>query len=257
MTGVQTCALPICADFAHVVETIRERLGAPAIPLQVPLMEGEKFVGVVDLLTREGWRFPEREREMEAAEVSESTMEDVEVLRSELVDRLAEEDEALLELVCEGEEPELDDLKQALRARVIERSLLPVLCGAAARGIGIQPVLNAVIDYLPSPLDLPPVVAQRLKTGEEVELPCDPEGPLAALSFKLHAGPHGDLCFLRLYSGTLTAGSAVLNARTGKRERINRMVRIHADGGEDAKEAVAGDIVAAVGPKGAGTGDNL
>jgi len=245
------------ADFAHVVETIRERLGAPAIPLQVPLMEGEKFVGVVDLLTREGWRFPEREREMEAAEVSESTMEDVEVLRSELVDRLAEEDEALLELVCEGEEPELDDLKQALRARVIERSLLPVLCGAAARGIGIQPVLNAVIDYLPSPLDLPPVVAQRLKTGEEVELPCDPEGPLAALSFKLHAGPHGDLCFLRLYSGTLTAGSAVLNARTGKRERINRMVRIHADGGEDVKEAVAGDIVAAVGPKGTGTGDTL
>ena len=245
------------ADFAYVVETIRDRLRAPAVPLQVPLYEDETPVGVVDILTREGWRFPENAREMEAAEVPESTMEDVEVLRSELVDKLAEEDEALLEMVCEGKEPELDEIKRALRARVIERSLLPVLCGAAARGIGVQPVLNAVIDYLPSPLDMPPVEAQRLKTGEQVELTSDPEGPLAALSFKLHAGPHGDLCFLRLYSGTLAAGTAVFNSRTGKRERINRMVRIHADGGEDVKEVVAGDIVAAVGPKGTGTGDTL
>ncbi|MCH2105769.1 MAG: elongation factor G [Planctomycetes bacterium] len=245
------------ADFMNAIETVRDRLGAPAVPLQVPLYEDETPVGVVDILTREGWRFPDNAREMEAAEVPESTMEDVEVLRAELVDKLAEEDEALLELVCEGKEPELDDIKKALRARVIERSLLPVLCGAAARGMGVQPVLDAVVDYLPSPLDMPPVEAERLKSDEKVELESDPEGPLAALSFKLHAGPHGDLCFLRIYSGTLAAGTAVLNTRTGKRERINRMVRIHADGGEDVKEVVAGDIIAVVGPKATGTGDTL
>jgi elongation factor G len=245
------------ADFMHVIETVRDRLGAPAVPLQVPLYDDETPVGVVDILTREGWRFPEGAREMEAAEVPESTMEDVEVLRAELVDKLAEEDEVLLELVCEGKEPELDDLKKALRARVIERSLLPVFCGAAARGMGVQPVLDAVVDYLPSPLDMPPVEAERLKSEEQVELTSDPDGPLAALSFKLHAGPHGDLCFLRIYSGTLTAGTAVLNSRTGKRERINRMVRIHADGGEDVKEVLAGDIIAVVGPKATGTGDTL
>jgi elongation factor G len=245
------------ADFANAVETIKERLGAAAVPLQVPLQEGEVVVGVVDLLTRKGWRFPEGAREMVAALVPESTMEDVEVLRSELLDSLAEEDEALLEIVCDGGEPALEDLKRALRARVIERSLLPVFLGAAARGIGVQPVLDAVVDYLPSPLDMPPVEAERLKSGERVELACDPGGPLAALCFKLHAGPHGDLCFVRVYSGKLNAGTAVLNARTGKRERINRMVRIHADGGEDVKEAVAGDIVATVGPKSTGTGDTL
>ena len=112
------------ADFMNAIETVRDRLGAPAVPLQVPLYDDETPVGVVDILTREGWRFPDNAREMEAAEVPESTMEDVEVLRAELVDKLAEEDEALLELVCEGKEPELDDIKKALRARVIERSLL-------------------------------------------------------------------------------------------------------------------------------------
>jgi elongation factor G len=247
------------ADVLAATETLQTRLGARGVPVQYPLFEEGALVGVVDLVTRETWSFrgDPRKARGESIPWPEHSADEIAVLRAELLDTLAEEDEGLIETLLEEREPEPGALKAVLRKRVLERSLVPVLCGAALKNIGLQPLLEAVVDYLPSPADLPPVVGQDPKTGAELQRGAGPDEPLCALAFKLYAGPHGDLTFVRIYSGTLEQGMRLQNPRTGKKERAMRLLRMHADAGVQLESAGAGDIVAIAGLKFTGTGDTL
>jgi len=247
------------ADFLAAVETIAGRLGARGVPIQLPVIEGGEIQCIVDLVEDRAWSFPvtDEGRELVEVPVPEAARDEREVLRSDLLDALADDDEEILELVLEEREPDPELLRASLRRAVLARRLLPVLCGAALRDVGVRPLLDAVVDYLPSPLDVPPAQGRRVKDDEPIELAPDPEGPPCALAFKLHTGPHGDLTFARLYSGTFTKGMTVYNPRTKKRERIARVLRIHADDKQSLDEAVAGDIVGFTGLKQTGTGDTL
>lgn len=247
------------ADFFVAMDTLRTRLDAPAVPIQLPVYEGGALTRIVDLVRMAVWDFSEVQAGLTASDqpVPIKVADDVGVLRAELLDRLAEEDEVLMNVVLEEREPDPEEILAALRKRVIARTLVPVLCGAALRNVGIQPLLDAVVDYLPSPLDAPPVVGRDPRTGERSERRCDPRGPFAALAFKLHSGPHGDLTFLRVYSGTLAPGQAVLNPRGGRKERAQRILRVHADATAATESAEAGDIVAVTGLKVTATGDTL
>ncbi|MBJ77300.1 MAG: elongation factor G [Planctomycetes bacterium] len=247
------------ADYLAAVATMQERLGAPGIPVQLPLdLRGEPRL-IVDLLTGRAVRY-HSDREGRGPDVVDPPAEaadEIGVLRSELIDALAEECEEVLACVLEEREPSVELLVRALKARVLARTLVPVLCGAALRNLGVQPLLDAVVDYLPSPLEVPPVEGmepdslvhqtRRPSTGE----------PFSALAFKLHTGPHGDLTFLRIYSGKLTPGQALLNPRAGKKERAARILRMHSEASESLESAGAGDIVAVTGLKWTGTGDTL
>ena len=245
------------ADFLFATGTLGTRLGAPAIPIQYPIFANDRMSGVVDLLTRRGIEFdPAGKGDPEVVDVPAAIADEVGVLRSELVDFLADGDEEVLALVLEDEEPELELLKRALRARTLACEAVPVLCGAALRNVGVQPVLDAAIDYLPSPLDRPPV-GGTTQSGEPTERATDADGPFAALAFKLHADAHGDLTFARIYSGRLTPGMQLLNPRGKRKEHVLRLLRLHADARQPLDEAVAGDIVALTGLKFTGTGDTL
>ena len=245
------------ADYALALESIRARLGVRTVALELPVLAEDELLGVVNLLTREAWSSQEGSSERVPLELPLELSDEVEIMRMDLIDALVSLDEALFEQACEGVEPSLVELKRALRACVINKSLLPVLCGAAVRGVGVESVLDAVVDYLPSPLDLPSIVAEGAEAGAELKLPCDDAGPLAALCFKQHAGAKTDQSFLRIYSGALKAGDVVQNSRTGETEQISRMMRIYADGGEELERAAAGEIVAVEGLKATGTGDTL
>jgi len=245
------------ADVLAAVQSLRTRLGAPAHPLAYPLFEERELVGMVDLLERAAWTFAEDGKAL-ACPLPERLVDEVEVLRSELVDTLADEDEGLLEAVLEGREPTVELLRASLRRRVVGGTLVPVWCGAALRGIGIEPLLDAIVAYLPSPLEVP---APRLFDVEGGEPP--PPRPIAddasllALAFKVQATAHGDLTFVRLYSGTLKPGQKAWNPRSRVMERPSRILRVHADHGAALESAGAGDIVALVGLKDTGTGDTL
>ncbi|MFN0009394.1 MAG: EF-Tu/IF-2/RF-3 family GTPase, partial [Planctomycetota bacterium] len=183
--------------------------------------------------------------------------DEVGVLRSELLDVLAESDETLIAAILEEREPELETLHRALRARVISGSLVPVLCGVALKNIGIQPLLDAVVDWLPSPLDLPPVRGHHPETGEVVERAPTEEEPTTALAFKLQAQAHGDLTFVRVYSGTILPGASLWNPRVRRFEKVARVLRMHAESGVAVPKAFPGEIVALTGLKQTGTGDTL
>jgi len=249
------------ADFLAAIESLRVRLGAKAVPLQYPVFEGDagdgKIKGAVDLFERCTYFFAEGECQVEDG-VPEDLVDEVEVLRAELVDLLADEDEALMNAVLEEREPDVPMLKAALRDQVVAGKLVPVFCGAALRGIGVQPLLDAVIAYLPSPLDRPAVVPFDAKTGEPTEpRAADPDLPLTCLAFKLHAGAHGDLTFVRIYSGKIVPGRKIWNPRVKRMERVARVMRMHAESGEAVDVAYAGEIVALTGMKFTGTGDTL
>ncbi len=246
-------------DFLAATETLRTRLGARGIPIQMPVFDAEGLQCIVDLVEERAWSFPAAKlgRDLVEVEVPAEAKDERGVLRSELLDALADDDEVILECVLEERDPAPEQVRAALRRAVLARRLVPVLCGAALRDIGVRPLLDAVVDYLPSPLDVAVAVGQKLKDDSEVELPPDPDGPPCALAFKLHAGPHGDLTFARIYSGTFTKGMSVFNPRTRSRERIARVLRIHADAKQNLDEALAGDIVGFTGLKSTGTGDTL
>jgi len=245
------------ADFLGAVGSLVRRLEAPAVPIQYPIHDGDRCTGVVDLLEQRALEFdPEGVEAPRVVDVPAALADEVGVLRSELVDFLAERDEALLSAVLEEREPDVDALRRALRARTIECSAVPVLCGAALRMVGVHPILDAVVDYLPSPLERPPALGRR-PDGEPLERPTDPDGPFAGLAFKLHADAHGDLTFVRIYSGRLRPGDALLNPRDARKERAARVLRLHAESRQPLDEAVAGDIVALTGLKFTGTGDTL
>jgi len=247
------------ANFERDVESIKERLTQNVAVLQLPIGIEDSFSGVVDLLTRTAYRFEgDYGERVIAYEIPSEMKELVEKKRQELIEKIAETDDELLHDYLEGKEIPLENLKKALRAATLKVKLVPVLCGSALKNKGIQLLLDAVIDYLPSPLDLPPVKGfNPYNHQEEERLPADDQ-PLAALAFKVASDPFvGTLTFFRVYSGVMRRGTYILNVNKNFQERVGRIVRMHANHREEAEEIYAGDLGALVGMKNTGTGDTL
>ncbi|MCZ6598840.1 MAG: elongation factor G [Planctomycetota bacterium] len=247
------------ADYMRCVGDLRRRLGAPAIAVQYPLGVERGFRSLVDVITGKAVEFAEEDlgREPRSIEAPPEVADEVAVLRAELIEALAEEDEGILQALVEEREPDPATLRAALRKRVVAHTLVPVLCGAALRNVGIQPLLDAVIAYLPAPTEVPPIRGKIPGTEEATERPPDADGPTCALAFKLAADPHEDLTYVRIYSGRILPGKKIFNPRVRRMERISRVLRMHADHRTALDEAGPGDIVALTGCKLTGTGDTL
>jgi len=248
------------ADFEHVIETIRKRLGARPVAIQIPIGAESHFKGVVDLIEMRAilWHDETMGAKYSVEEVPADLVKKAEAFRMQLIETVAENDDDMLHKFLEGETPTPEELKKALRNATIGMKVFPVMCGSAFKNKGVQTLLDAVVDYLPSPLDVPAV--------EGID-PHDPsvilkreakdDEPFSALAFKLINDPFGKLSFIRIYSGALKTGDTVLNPRTGKTERVGRLVKMHANKREDITEIYAGDICACVGLKDIKTGDTL
>ncbi|MBI2369650.1 MAG: elongation factor G, partial [Deltaproteobacteria bacterium] len=248
------------ADFFRVVEMIRERLRALPVPVQVPLGREEEFTGVVDLIRMKALVYDESTlgAKFHEVEIPEEARAEAELWRERLIEALAEFDEGILEKYLGGEEIGEEELRQAVRRGTLELRLVPVLCGAAFRNKGVQPLLDAVVDYLPSPVDIPPVRGTNPQTEQQTLRKASDDEPFAALAFKLMTDPYvGQLTYLRVYSGVLNAGSYVYNATKDRKERVGRLLKMHANKREEIKEVYAGDIAAAVGLRATVTGDTL
>ena len=247
------------ANFDYCLESMRKRLGVHPVPITLPIGLEADYAGNVDLIEMNARYFGDGDDEtgFTIKEIPEEMAEAARAARHELVEAACMMDDELLELFLEDETAITNkQIKAALRKGTMEQKLLVVLCGAALRNKGVQATLDAVCDYLPSPLDMPPVKGTDA-SGEEIERTCDPEEPFAALAFKTVFDPNGDLTFIRVYSGRMEAGAQVLNTRSGKKERLGRLYRMHAADREPITECRAGDIVAAVGLKDSHTGDTL
>ena len=250
----------IGADFYRSVSMMKSRLGAKAVPVQLPIGAEDHFEGVVDLIEGKAYIFDHKDHgaSFTTTEVPAELEEQYELMRAEMIEAIAEEDEALLEKFMNDEPLTPEELREGVRKATVNLTMCPVLCGTAFRNKGVQPLLDAIVDYLPSPLDIPAMKGVDPDKGTEIECPCDDDLPMAALAFKLATDPFvGHLTFLRLYSGHIESGATVVNATTGKKERIGRLLKMHANKREEIKEAYAGDIVAAVGLKNVATGDTL
>ncbi|OLN28757.1 Translation elongation factor G [Desulfovibrio sp. DV] len=249
------------ADFFRCVDMIRDRLGAKPVPLQLPIGSEDNFLGVIDMIHGKALIFDDatQGKEYVTGEIPENMLDLYEEWRLQMLEAIAEEDETLMEKYLAGEELTPEEIIAGIRKATIALSICPVLCGSAFKNKGVQPLLDAVVDFLPSPSDIPAMVGYDPDHKETpIECPCDPKLPLAALAFKLMSDPFiGHLTFLRLYSGTIESGMTVLNANTGKKERVGRLLKMHANKREEIKCAEAGDIVAAVGMKITSTGDTL
>ncbi len=247
------------ANFYADMDSIYERLTKNAHPLQLPIGAAETFTGLVDLFTRRAIIYKDDlGKEWEETDVPADMKEKVEEYRHKLIEAIAEHDDTMLQNYLEGKEIPIPDLKRVLRKAVIANKIVPVFCGSALKNKGLQFLLDAIVDYLPSPLDVPPVKANDVKTGAVLERPPSDTAPFTALAFKITSDPFvGKLAFFRVYSGTLQAGSYVLNASNGEKERISRIVRLHANTREDVSEVYAGEIAAAVGLKVTTTGNTL
>ena len=248
------------ADFYNAVAKIRERLGARAMPIQLPIGQEDQFQGFVDLLNEKATIYTDDlGKTMEDTTVPAEMKDKIHQYRAELIEAVAETDDHLTEKFVEGKDISAAEIRKALRAATIKGIVIPVLCGAAFKNKGVQPLLDAIVDYLPSPVDLPPVQGVDPKHPDKMltRKPSDDE-PFAALAFKIMTDPFvGKLTFFRTYSGTLNAGSYVYNSNKGTRERIGRVLRMHANHREDVADVEAGDIAAAVGLKNTTTGDTL
>ncbi|MDR7523526.1 MAG: elongation factor G, partial [Armatimonadota bacterium] len=247
------------ADFLRTVQMIRDRLGAVPVPIQIPIGAEDGFQGVVDLIRMKSIIYlDDLGTRSDETDIPEDLREEAEALREQMVEAAADLDDTLAVRYLDGEEIGEDEVRAALRRGTIAAKIVPVLAGSAFRNKGVQPLLDAVVDYLPSPLDLPPVVGTDPRTGERVERPADPHGPFAALAFKIVSDPYvGRLTYFRVYSGTLRAGSYVYNANKGQKERVSRILQMHANHREDIPEVSAGNVVAAVGLRVTATGDSL
>ena len=249
------------ADFERAVDTIRKRLGARPVAIQIPIGQEAKFAGVVDLIEMRAilWHDETMGAKYTVEEIPAELRKKAEAFRMQLVESVAESDDEMLHKFLEGETPSPEELRKALRKATIEMKLFPVLCGSAFKNKGVQTLLDAVVDYLPSPLDIPPVVGHNPDNMEqEVIRHADDNEPLTALGFKIMTDPFvGQLIFIRIYSGILKTGDTVLNPRTGKSERIGRLLKMHANKREEISEIMAGDICAAVGLKQMITGDTV
>ncbi len=247
------------ADFFRVVDMMKERLKANAAPIQLPIGAEASFVGIIDLLTMKAEIYKDDlGNVMEQTDIPANLQEEAELWRANLIESVAEADDEIMEKFLEGEEPTTEELKAAIRRATIAGKLNPVLCGTSYRNKGVQPLLDAVVDYLPSPIDIPPVSGVDKNTGEPAERIASDDESFSALAFKIMVDPFvGKLAFVRVYSGVLTSGSYVYNSTKGKRERVGRILRMHANHREEVEEVRAGDIVGIVGFKDTTTGDSL
>jgi elongation factor G len=248
------------ADFEHVLETIRKRLGARPVAIQLPIGAEANFKGVIDLIEMKAilWHDEEMGSQYDVQEIPDNLRKKAEAFRTQMIEIIAETDDVLLEKFLEGELPTIAELKAGIRQATIDLKVFPVICGTAFKNKGIQTLLDAVVDYLPSPLDKPPVEGINPSNPTEILIrkASDTE-PLAALAFKVINDPFGKLCFIRVYSGCLKTGDTIENPRTGKTDRVGRLVKMHANKREDITEIYAGDICACVGLKELKTGDTL
>ena len=246
------------ADFYDAVYQLKEQLGANAVPLQLPIGKEDSFVGLVDLVNMNAiYYLDDKGEKMEIREIPADMKDLADEYRTKLVEAVAETDDALLEKYFNGEDFTVEEMKRGIRKGTISLSLTPVMCGSSYKNKGIQPLLDAVVDYFPSPLDIPPVKGINPETGkEDVRHTSDTE-PFAGLAFKIAKDPFGTLTFFRVYSGKIEAGSYVYNASKDKKERIGRLVRMHANSRTEEQDAYAGDIIAIVGLKDTTTGDTL
>ena len=249
----------IGADFGAAVQTMIDRLGARAVPIQLPIGAEADFAGIIDLVEMNATTYKDDlGTEVEVGPIPADMADEAELARVELIEALADTDDELAEMYLEGADIPAERVKQAIRTAVLAISVTPVLCGSSFKNKGVQPLLDAVVDFMPSPLDVPP--AEGIDDyGNEVERPSDPSAPFSALAFKVMSDPYvGRLTFLRVYSGSINAGDGIINATKGERkERIGRLLMMHANHREEAESASAGDIVAAVGLKTTTTGDTL
>jgi elongation factor G len=248
------------ADFYYDMDTIHERLTKLAHPMQLPIGAAETFQGIINLLEREAWFYLDEDgKEFEKRDIPDDMKDKVEEYRGKLIETIVENDEALMEKYLNGEEPALEDLKKVLRQAVIDNKIVPVFVGSALKNKGVQFLLDAVTAYLPSPLDVPDMEGTD-PDDEEKKIKITPadDQPFTALAFKVATDPFvGKLTFVRVYSGILKSGSYVMNTNKGKKERIGRIVRMHANSREEVEEVYAGDIVAVVGLKDTTTGQTL
>ena len=247
------------ASFERSFLSILDRLTKSAVRMQLPVGEEEHFTGVIDLLTMKYVTFVgDMGNTLVQEEIPAAHLADAKKYRAEMIEAIVENDEKMMNDYLEGKEASVEDLKKVLRKAVIENKIVPVFTGSALKNKGVQLVLDAVVDYLPSPLDIPPTKGHDPKTGEEIFRHADDNEPFSALAFKIATDPFvGQLAFFRVYSGTLESGSYVYNATKGRKERISRILRMHANEREEVKKVFAGEIAAAVGLKETLTSDSL
>ena len=247
------------ADFFRVVDMMHDRLKANAAPIQLPIGSEASFVGLIDLIHMKAEIYKDDlGNVMEESEIPADMKEEAELYHANLIEAVAEADDEMMEKFMMEEEPTIDELKRAIRRATIAGKLTPVLCGTSYRNKGVQPLLDAVVDYLPSPLDIGEVKGTTVDTKEEITRKASDDEPFSGLAFKIMADPFvGKLAFVRVYSGVLTAGSYVYNSSKGKRERVGRILRMHANHREEVEEVRAGDIVGIVGFKETTTGNTL
>ena len=248
------------ADFFRVVKMIEDRLGARPVALQLPIGSEEKFAGIIDLVQMKAviWEDDSLGAKFRVEAIPESMIAEAHQYHDKLLEAVADCDEAIMEKYLEGKDVGESELRRAIRNAALAIKIVPVLCGSAFRNKGVQPLLDAVVDYLPSPLDIPPVKGINPNSQAVEERPAKDDAPFSALAFKIMTDPFvGTLSFFRVYSGSLTSGAAIYNSTKSKRERIGRLLKMHANKREEIKEVYAGDIAAAVGLKTATTGDTL
>jgi elongation factor G len=247
------------ADFFRVVSMMKERLKCNAVPIQIPIGAEENFVGLVDLVAMKSYIYNDSlGKDISEKEVPADLMEKAQKYRIAMVEAAAEQDEELMMKYLEGEELSEEEIKKGLRIGCLSNTIVPVVCGTSYHNKGVQKLLDAIVAYMPSPLDIPAIRGVNPKTEEEEERPASDKEPFSALAFKIMTDPFvGKLCFFRVYSGNIDAGSAVLNSTKGNRERMGRIVQMHANHREDVTTVYSGDIAAAVGLKNTTTGDTL
>ena len=247
------------ADFFRVVNMVKDRLKANAVPIQLPIGKEDSFVGIIDLVEMKAEIYKDDlGKEFEKTDIPEDLMDMANEWREALIESVAELDEELMMKFLEGEEITQDEIKKVIRTATIAGEMIPMTCGSAYRNKGVQMMLDAVLDYMPSPVDIPPIKGVVPGTEDEEERPADDNGPFSALAFKIMADPFvGKLAFFRVYSGTLESGSYVYNSTKGKKERVGRILQMHANKREDIDMVYSGDIAAAVGLKVTTTGDTL
>ena len=247
------------ADFFRVVQMVKDRLKANAVPVQLPIGAEDSFVGIIDLVEMKAEIYKdELGKEFEITDIPAEMSELAQEWREKLVESVAETDEELMMKFLDGEELTVKEIKEVIRKETIAGRMVPMFCGSAYRNKGVQMMLDGVVDYMPSPLDIPPIKGIDPNTEEEVERVADDKGPFSALAFKIMADPFvGKLAFFRVYSGTLQTGSYVYNSTKGKKERIGRILQMHANHRQEIEEVYSGDIAAAVGLKTTTTGDTL
>jgi elongation factor G len=248
------------ADFEHAIQTIRDRLSANPVAIQFPVGAEDRFQGVVDLITMRAiiYNVEDKGAEPDIVEIPAEIKADAEAAREHMIEALADVDDAIAEKYLGGEPVSEDELRAALRRETIALKVVPVVAGTAFKNKGVQPLLDAVVDYLPSPLDVPAVIGTNPRTNQEEERPADAKAPFSGLVFKIMADKHiGTLSFVRIYSGTLKSGSYTQNSTRGSKERVGRIMRMHANKREDIDYASAGEIVAVAGLKQVTTGDTI